>query len=112
MPVLQSHRRGDQRILVNVLVPRHLNDEQRRLLREFDERADDRTYGKSEGLFGKFERVPRGYVSSAASPSSRSCSSDSRMASGARRRVRRLPDELRSPILRLSSRSTTSRKVG
>jgi molecular chaperone DnaJ len=55
MPVLQRHGRGDQRILVNVLVPRHLNDEQRRLLREFDEHADDRTYGKSEGLFGKLK---------------------------------------------------------
>jgi molecular chaperone DnaJ len=59
MPVLQSHGRGDQRILVNVLVPRHLNDEQRRLLREFDEHADDRTYGKSEGLFGKLKSAFR-----------------------------------------------------
>src|SRR3954471_7880910 len=59
MPVLQSHGRGDQRILVNVLVPRHLNDEQRRLLREFDEHADDRTYGQSEGLFGKLKSAFR-----------------------------------------------------
>jgi molecular chaperone DnaJ len=59
MPVLQRHGRGDQRILVNVLVPRHLNDEQRRLLREFDEHADDRTYGKSEGLFGKLKSAFR-----------------------------------------------------
>jgi hypothetical protein len=42
-----------------VLVPRHLTDEQRRLLREFDERADDRTYGKSEGLFGKLKSAFR-----------------------------------------------------
>ena len=55
MPVLQRHGRGDQRILVNVLVPRQLSEEQRRLLREFDEHADDRTYGKSEGLFGKLK---------------------------------------------------------
>ena len=59
MPVLQRHGRGDQRILVNVLVPRHLNDEQRRLLREFDEHADERTYGKSEGLFGKLKSAFR-----------------------------------------------------
>ena len=59
MPVLQGHGRGDQRILVNVLVPRHLSDEQRRLLREFDEHADDATYGKSEGLFDKLKSAFR-----------------------------------------------------
>ena len=59
MPVLQSHGRGDQRILVNVLVPRRLDDEQRRLLREFDERADEHTYGKSEGLFDKLKSAFR-----------------------------------------------------
>jgi molecular chaperone DnaJ len=59
MPVLQRHGRGDQRILVNVLVPRHLSDEQQRLLREFDEHTDDRTYGKSEGLFEKLKSAFR-----------------------------------------------------
>ena len=59
MPLLQEQGRGDQRILVNVLVPRRLTDEQRRLLREFDEHADDRTYGKSEGLFGKLKSAFR-----------------------------------------------------
>jgi len=60
MPVLQRRGRGDQRILVNVLVPRSLNDEQRRLLREFDEHADERTYGKAEGgLFDKLKSAFR-----------------------------------------------------
>jgi molecular chaperone DnaJ len=59
MPVLQSHGRGDQRVLVNVLVPRHLSDEQRRLLREFDEHADERTYDRSEGLFDKLKSAFR-----------------------------------------------------
>ena len=59
MPVLQGRGRGDQRILVNVLVPRRLNDEQRRLLHEFDEQADERTYGKSEGLFDKLKSAFR-----------------------------------------------------
>jgi molecular chaperone DnaJ len=59
MPVLQGFGRGDQRILVNVLVPRHLDEEQRRLLREFDERADERTYGRSEGLFDKLKSAFR-----------------------------------------------------
>jgi molecular chaperone DnaJ len=59
MPVLQGRGRGDQRILVNVLVPRRLTDEQRRLLREFDEHVDGHTYGKSEGLFDKLKSAFR-----------------------------------------------------
>ena len=41
MPVLQGFGRGDHRVLVNVLVPRRLTDEQRALLEEF-ERASGR----------------------------------------------------------------------
>jgi molecular chaperone DnaJ len=60
MPVLQGRGRGDQRILVNVLVPRHLSDEQRRLLHEFEEHADEGTYGKADGgLFGKLKSAFR-----------------------------------------------------
>jgi molecular chaperone DnaJ len=59
MPVLQGYGRGDQKILVNVLVPRRLTDEQRRLLLEFDAHADERTYEKSEGLFGKLKSTFR-----------------------------------------------------
>jgi molecular chaperone DnaJ len=59
MPILQGFGRGDQRILVNVLVPRRLSDEQRRLLREFDSHADEHTYGKSEGLFDKLKSAFR-----------------------------------------------------
>jgi molecular chaperone DnaJ len=59
MPVLRGRGRGDQRILVNVLVPRRLSEEQRRLLHEFDEHADDHTYDKSEGLFDKLKSAFR-----------------------------------------------------
>jgi molecular chaperone DnaJ len=59
MPILQGRGRGDQRVLVNVLVPRRLTDEQRRLLHEFDEHADESTYGKPEGLFGKLKSAFR-----------------------------------------------------
>jgi molecular chaperone DnaJ len=57
MPVLHGFGRGDHRVLVNVLVPRHLGDEQRRLLEEFDAHADESTYGKDddEGLFDKLK---------------------------------------------------------
>ena len=36
MPVLNGFGRGDQRVLVNVVVPRRLSDEQRTLLEQFD----------------------------------------------------------------------------
>jgi molecular chaperone DnaJ len=55
MPVLQGRSRGDQRVLVNVVVPRHMTDEQRRLLEEFDTHADERTYKPDEGFFDKLK---------------------------------------------------------
>jgi molecular chaperone DnaJ len=55
MPVLQSFGRGDERILVNVLVPRQLTDEQRRLLREFDEHSHEHTYDKPDSFFDKLK---------------------------------------------------------
>ncbi len=59
MPVLQSFGRGDERILVTVLVPRQLTDEQRRLLREFDEHADEHTYDKPDSFFDKLKSAFR-----------------------------------------------------
>ncbi len=59
MPVLRGFGRGDERVLVSVLVPRNLTDEQRRLLREFDEHADEHTYDKPEGLLGKLKSAFR-----------------------------------------------------
>jgi molecular chaperone DnaJ len=59
MPVLQGFGRGDHRVLVNVVVPRHLTDEQRRLLAEFDEHADERTYKADEGFFEKLKSAFR-----------------------------------------------------
>ena len=38
IPHLRGRGRGDHRIVVNVLVPRKLTDEQRRLLQEFERR--------------------------------------------------------------------------
>jgi molecular chaperone DnaJ len=59
MPVLQGLGRGDHRVLVNVVVPRHLTDEQRRLLEEFDARSDEKTYRQDESLFGKIKSAFR-----------------------------------------------------
>ena len=59
MPVLQGFGRGDQRVLVNVSVPRRLNDEQRRLLEEFDAASDEHTYRHDESFFEKLKSAFR-----------------------------------------------------
>ena len=59
MPVLRGRGRGDHRVLVNVLVPRTLTDEQRRLLTEFEQHADESTYQADEGFFHKLKSVFR-----------------------------------------------------
>lgn len=59
MPVLQGYGRGDHRILVNVVVPRHLTDEQRRLLEEFARTEHDRNYTGDEGFIDKIRAAFR-----------------------------------------------------
>jgi molecular chaperone DnaJ len=60
MPVLQGFGRGDHRVLVNVVVPRHLSEEQRALLEQFDSHADERTYKPDdEGFFDKLKSAFR-----------------------------------------------------
>ena len=59
MPVLQGFGRGDERVLVNVLVPRHLSEEQRRLLEQFEQSAGEDTYRRDEGFFEKLKSAFR-----------------------------------------------------
>jgi molecular chaperone DnaJ len=59
MPVLQGFGRGDQRVLVNVSVPRHLTPDQRRLLDEFELASDEQTYRHEEGFFEKLKSAFR-----------------------------------------------------
>lgn len=59
MPVLQGFGRGDHRVLVNVAVPRQLTDEQRKLLTEFEQTADDQTYRPDEGFFDRLKSAFR-----------------------------------------------------
>jgi molecular chaperone DnaJ len=59
MPVLQGFGRGDQRVLVNVAVPRRLNDEQRDLLERFEQAAGEDTYKSDEGFFDKLKSAFR-----------------------------------------------------
>ena len=59
MPVLQGFGHGDQRVLVNVSVPRRVSDEQRRLLEEFEAASDEHTYRHDEGFFDKLKSAFR-----------------------------------------------------
>ena len=59
MPVLQGFGRGDHRVLVNVLVPRRVSEEQRRLLEEFERLAGEDTYRSDEGFFEKLKSAFR-----------------------------------------------------
>lgn len=59
MPVLQGFGRGDQRIVVNVVVPRRLDDRQRELLGEFERLSGDDTYRPDEGFFEKLKSAFR-----------------------------------------------------
>jgi molecular chaperone DnaJ len=59
MPVLQGRGRGDHRVLVNVAVPRHLSDEQRRLLEEFGRSEHDQNYSADGGFFERLRSAFR-----------------------------------------------------
>jgi len=56
MPVLRSARRGDQRLLVDVAVPRRLDDEQRALLEQLDASLGEDAYRQDDDE-GFFERL-------------------------------------------------------
>ena len=59
MPVLQGFGRGDQRVLVNVRVPRRLTDEQRELLERLEETVQGDQYEDDEGFFDKLKSAFR-----------------------------------------------------
>jgi molecular chaperone DnaJ len=59
MPVLHGSGRGDHRVLVNVVVPRRLTEEQRRLLAEFERRSGEDTYSAEDGFLGRLKSAFR-----------------------------------------------------
>jgi molecular chaperone DnaJ len=59
MPVLQGFGRGDHRVLVNVVVPHQLDEEQRALLEEFARRTGEENYRPDEGFFEKLKSAFR-----------------------------------------------------
>jgi|SRR4051794_8893887 molecular chaperone DnaJ len=59
MPHLRGRGRGDHRIVVNVLLPRKLDDAQRRLLEEFDRAAPPDAYAADESFLGRLRAALR-----------------------------------------------------
>jgi molecular chaperone DnaJ len=57
MPALRGRRTGDLRVVVNVVIPRHLNREQRELLQKLADTLTDHHLRNEEGVFGKIRRA-------------------------------------------------------
>lgn len=57
VPALRGRRRGDLRVVVNVVVPRHLSREQRELLERLSATLTDHNLRTDEGVFGKLRRA-------------------------------------------------------
>ncbi len=57
MPRLQGFGHGDLRLLLTVLVPRKLDEEQRKLLEQFEQGAGAATYEQDESLFERLKGV-------------------------------------------------------
>jgi molecular chaperone DnaJ len=57
MPSLGRSRRGDLRVVVNVLIPRRLNDEQRSLLEQLSGTLTDENLRSEESMFAKLRRA-------------------------------------------------------
>ena len=60
MPSLRRGRRGDQRVVVNVVIPRNLNEDQRAQLRQFADTLGDHNLadpGDRESLFSRVRRA-------------------------------------------------------
>ena len=53
----RAPRRGDLRVVVNVVIPRHLSREQRELLEQLSESLTDHNLRTDEGVFGKLKRA-------------------------------------------------------
>jgi molecular chaperone DnaJ len=57
MPALRGRRSGDLRVVVNVVIPRHLNRQQRELVEQLAETMTDHNLRTDEGVFGKLRRA-------------------------------------------------------
>ncbi len=57
MPALRGRRRGDLRVVVNVVIPRHLSHRQRELLEELAGTMTEHNLRNDEGVFSKLKRA-------------------------------------------------------
>ncbi len=61
MPALRGRRTGDLRVVVNVVVPRHLNREQKELYERLSDSMTAHNLRTEEGVFGKLRRAFGGH---------------------------------------------------
>jgi molecular chaperone DnaJ len=63
MPSLQRGRAGDQRVVINVVIPRNLTADQRRMLEDFGGTLTERNLaagdGRDESIFARVRRALR-----------------------------------------------------
>jgi molecular chaperone DnaJ len=57
MPSLRRGRRGDLRVVVNVVIPRRLSDEQRALLEQLNDSLTEENLRSQESMFAKLRRA-------------------------------------------------------
>jgi molecular chaperone DnaJ len=57
MPALRGSRRGSLRVVINVIVPRHLDSEQRELYERLADSMTDHNLRSEEGVFAKLKRA-------------------------------------------------------
>ncbi len=57
MPSLRGRHTGDLRVMVNVVVPRHLSREQRELYQQLTDSMTDHNLRNDEGVFSKLKRA-------------------------------------------------------
>jgi molecular chaperone DnaJ len=57
MPALRGRRHGDLRVVVNVIVPRHLSREQREVLERLEDSLTEHNLRSDEGVFTKLRRA-------------------------------------------------------
>ena len=62
LPGLRRRGRGDLHVLLNVMVPSHLTEQQRDLLQRFEDSANGETYASKhgDGLFDRIRQAFRG----------------------------------------------------
>ncbi len=59
MPFLRGRGRGDLKLIMEVMVPRHLTHEQKELLRQFAEGTSDKNYSNEDGLINRIRAAFR-----------------------------------------------------